>query len=655
MVALLGQYDFVDEDWALNQDSHTVLLELVIDRLLLLLQGFSLYIHHMCQSQRREQSQKKGSLSLGFVVKNYWRNLVHFVSLKVIQKDNEEWTHTMTQDCEAMAMSPKSDSSSHSLSACSSTSAFSSLPQSQVPSSLSHSSQSSPKVYTCSAGCQTVESSSPCKVCRQVQSILKKTGNSLVEIFLREGLPSSIRPVLAAMKDTLELGRMTEMDVTQWTKEQLRDMRRLGEHLQNVRDTVEPLKGKVSAAEAEKEKLKNQVERAQKELKEHTERSLRNEKTINKLELRLKETQLSIEAADQRLRENQQHYKKELFSLEDHNATLKETFSAQQNTLKALECEKIAFEEKVKVGNEACCQLQQKVEQVESQLSKTQMLLDKECAKYRSTCQQQESVVTKQTFLLERVDALDKECEELQRQLEEREERHVTLQTKLQQMSTEKELLLVELTQQRDGSLELQKENQKLESSIIELNESKAELKAYAEVLMERERLLVAFPQLSLQPQAQPESTGDVILDMELQMQANCLRMLVLQQENANLHSTLEKLRDRMHSTCPMEPSPGQKSFQQTEQTLAPQFVTTHLTPHVLWTNGKNLEDTQQKERSLNLTRSKGCVSPTDALFAQMDRQTLNLNMADSVLSKIHTNAFNPNAASNRGWKQSGK
>lgn len=32
MVALLGQYDFVDEDWALNQDSHTVLLELVIDR-----------------------------------------------------------------------------------------------------------------------------------------------------------------------------------------------------------------------------------------------------------------------------------------------------------------------------------------------------------------------------------------------------------------------------------------------------------------------------------------------------------------------------------------------------------------------------------------------------------------------------------------------
>lgn len=131
-----------------------------------------------------------------------------------------------------------------------------------------------------------------------------------MEIFLREGLPSSIRPVLAAMKDTLELGRMTEMDVTQWTKEQLRDMRRLGEHLQNVRDTVEPLKGKVSAAEAEKEKLKNQVERAQKELKEHTERSLRNEKTINKLELRLKETQLSIEAADQRLRENQQHYKK---------------------------------------------------------------------------------------------------------------------------------------------------------------------------------------------------------------------------------------------------------------------------------------------------------------------------------------------------------
>lgn len=55
----------------------------------------------------------------------------------------------------------------------------------------------------------------------------------------------------------------------------------------------------------------------------------------------------------------------------------------------------------------------------------------------------------KQKSLLERVDALDEECEELQKQLGEREEGQIGLQSQLQQMSEEKEELQAQLTQQQ--------------------------------------------------------------------------------------------------------------------------------------------------------------------------------------------------------------
>lgn len=55
----------------------------------------------------------------------------------------------------------------------------------------------------------------------------------------------------------------------------------------------------------------------------------------------------------------------------------------------------------------------------------------------------------KQKSLLERVDALDEECGELQKQLGEREERQIGLQSQLQQMSEEKEELRAQLTQQQ--------------------------------------------------------------------------------------------------------------------------------------------------------------------------------------------------------------
>lgn len=63
----------------------------------------------------------------------------------------------------------------------------------------------------------------------------------------------------------------------------------------------------------------------------------------------------------------------------------------------ASECEKNVLDEKVKnlqKEEEACCRLKQRVQELQTQISDTQLLLDKENAKYQSACRQQEVSTT---------------------------------------------------------------------------------------------------------------------------------------------------------------------------------------------------------------------------------------------------------------------
>lgn len=70
--------------------------------------------------------------------------------------------------------------------------------------------------------------------------------------------------------------------------------------------------------------------------------------------------------------------------------------------MSAVECEKNELQGKVKtlhVEEEACRCLQQRIQQLEGQISETQLRLDKESAKYHSACRQQEVSVTTNTEL----------------------------------------------------------------------------------------------------------------------------------------------------------------------------------------------------------------------------------------------------------------
>uniref|UniRef100_A0A3Q2PBY3 Uncharacterized protein n=1 Tax=Fundulus heteroclitus TaxID=8078 RepID=A0A3Q2PBY3_FUNHE len=162
----------------------------------------------------------------------------------------------------------------------------------------------------------------------------------------------------------------------------------------------------------------------------------------------------------------------------------------------------------------------------------------------------------KQKSLLERVDALDEEREELQAQLGQKEEAETNLKNQLQNISKLKEQQQAQLSQQQDICRGLQKEKDRLQTRADGLEKHVAELMEHVQALKERERLLVAFPELNNWAQTQPQSTGNLIMDMEQQQQANSLRIKVLEQENATLHKSLEKLRQKATFNATREAPP---------------------------------------------------------------------------------------------------
>ncbi|XP_019717360.1 coiled-coil domain-containing protein 157 isoform X2 [Hippocampus comes] len=554
----MEQYSFLDGEDEFNQHVHIVLLELVIDRLLLLVQASNAYVEERSNNNRNQQTDQKGCTSIGLVVKKYWRNLLQFSNMK---KENK--LQTEMSNCAECVPSMRA----HDISA-STNASF--LPDEDGPTPQCHSQPSSatpnlpcnpkvgthnvysqtdslpcnPKVGTHNVSSQTDDTpAAPCSVCHQTQSTIRKTGNVLVELLQREGLPSSLHPLLDAVQDSV-MGEMRAGDAAQWASEQLSDMRRLSKHVQDVRNTVEPLKKKLTAAEADRDKLRGDMEGAQKELKEKVEKQ---NSIILQLEGASQKAQTARKETEQRLSDEYEQLKREHASLKRSYSDLTGKVAIAQDRLQDLEYQRNELQEKLKtlhIKEKACANLQERIQQFESQLCEAHLLLEKEKAKYDSACHHQESMETKQKSLLQRVEALDEECEELQKQLGEREERELNLHNQLQQMSEDNEQLRTQFTSQRDTCSQLQSEKQTLQTQIEYFQGSVAELKQSVKSLKETERLLVAFPELSPLAHAQPKSTGNVLLDMEQQLQANSIRIGVLEKENAALQGSLVKLKE---------------------------------------------------------------------------------------------------------------
>nr|AAH46392.1 4930562D19Rik protein [Mus musculus] len=156
----------------------------------------------------------------------------------------------------------------------------------------------------------------------------------------------------------------------------------------------------------------------------------------------------------------------------------------------------------------------------------------------------QESLQAKQRTLLQQLDCLDQEREELRGSLDEAEAQRSELEEQLQSLQSDREQEQCQLQAQQELLQSLQQEKQDLEQVTTDLQLTISELRQQLEELKERERLLVAFPDLHQPEEAQIQSSSNVTQDMERQVQANAIRIQVLQEENKRLQSMLTKIRE---------------------------------------------------------------------------------------------------------------
>ncbi|KAJ3604021.1 hypothetical protein NHX12_028762 [Muraenolepis orangiensis] len=547
---LLEWYDPVEGDEEFNQHSHTVLLELVIDRLLLLLQSFDVYTEQLTRGQtgcgHTGSSQSYDGASAPRTAG----------PAPSPSPSTAGPAPSPSPSTAGPAPSPSPSTAGHAPSPSPSTAgpAPSLSPSttgpapSPSPSTTGHAPSPAPPTAR-HARCQTVESSLvPCDACEQVQGVLRQTADCLVELCQREGLPSALQPLLEAAEDTAAPGQLTAYDLRQWAGEQRRDLGRLGKHLGEVRATLRPLAQRLARAEREREEAGSLVERAQQEAKKEKEKSRAGRR---QMERSLEEAQRSVKETERRMQEEQLQLKRSHSTLEDHNSRLKEELAAQHETLTALECENRGLVETVKAlqsAEEAHLKLQGRAQLLESQMADTQLRLSQERSKLQSACCQQESMEARHTSSVERTEALEREQEELQSRLGESEERESGFQRQLNRLTEEKKHLLEQSAPQQVLCAELQREKEQLEALVDQLKSSMVRLRGELQDLGHRERLLVAFPQLCSLPQAPPQSTGSVLEDMEQQLHANRLRVGVLERENATLNNSIHKLKLRMYT-----------------------------------------------------------------------------------------------------------
>ncbi|XP_044234926.1 coiled-coil domain-containing protein 157 [Ursus arctos] len=563
MVALLEHYDHVPGDPEFTQLSHAVLLELVIDRLLLLLQSCTSYLENLGSEQTMPPTRAVGPcMSVGLTVRRFWNSLLR---LGVIYQQaapqkrvnqGENLTSKPTAKGEP-ARSPEFVTAKF----LKPPSPTPGLPQTcqeldSLPVRVSLQCPARTAKNSRSVHSQTVETALvPCDACTSVQGSLREVGKVLVSLCQSQNLPSSLGQFQQLVQDSMGLRPLPAATMGHWAAEQSKDLTRLSKHVGALTQLIGPLRAQLEEAEGQKEGLKQQVGQLEQALQQEQ-----------------GEQRRQADEAARQLAECERHKQQlrtETHDLKTKVATLEGELKQKQESMQAVETKARQLQEEAERGAEAERQVRQLEEQVQlltgqldgasQQIRWASTELDKEKARVDSMVRHQESLQSKQRALLQQLDRLDQEHEELRGSLDEAEAQRAEVEEQLQSVQSERKQGQSQLLAQQELLQSLQREKQGLEQATTDLQLTISELERELVELRERERLLVAFPDLHRPIEAQipkaalagrgnrdyvPAGSGNVTDDMERQVQANDIRIRVLQEENGRLRSMLSKIRE---------------------------------------------------------------------------------------------------------------
>ncbi|XP_016288036.1 coiled-coil domain-containing protein 157 isoform X2 [Monodelphis domestica] len=565
LVSLLEHYDHVEGNPEFTQLSHVVLLELVIDRLLLLLQSFTSYTDNITSNEMVPIPREVGPcMSVGLTVRKYWTSMLRLGELyrqsvtekKTKQDDSPnhpdqseaaESKHPIIPEFEAFegskiqttrALTPRL------LASCSLIPDFPALRQAQATSPPGHSVLPAAPTYTRSVHTQTIDTALiPCDACGRVQWSLREVSKAIISLCANQNLPSSLDKFQHLVQETMGQQPMSAVDLSYWAAEQSKDLGRISKHLGTLMQVISPLRAQLEEAERQKQQLQQQLEELGQEMQK--------EKAEQQQQQANKEREQELILAQ--LQEEKQEMLSEISFLKKTLDTLTGELKQNQDTIQELESKKQQMLDDMSnmVKKSEAKQLEARVQLLTGRLENASQQfgwasteLDKEKAKVDSMIRHQESLQAKQRALLQQLDSLDQEREELRASLEESETQQANLEGQLQAANDAKNQVDVQLQAQQELLQSLQQEKQAMEQATEELQMTVYKLDKSILEMKERERLLVAFPDLHVPSEAQFESSGNVAEDMERQVQANVIRMQVLEEENSRLRATLAKLQE---------------------------------------------------------------------------------------------------------------
>ncbi|NWR66732.1 CC157 protein, partial [Bucorvus abyssinicus] len=552
MAALLEQYSYTESDPEFSQHAHTVLLELVIDRLLLLLQTFTGYAENLLSQQAVPPTQAVGrGMSVGLTARKYWCSMLKLGASyqQLLDKKAACRKELPTPQPTAWAGSPEehpkhsspevpkirpsaelaqstAPSLLPSVRALASDAPASDTPGSSLPQAARSMAPSTPSLCPQATGVLP----GSCDTCTAAQASLHQVGTAIADLCQSQNIPSALAKFQEAAERARGRRNLSATDVSFWAAEQSRDLSRINKYLQLLLQQVDPLKAELKELKKEKDKLQGQVEDFPWLLQAERESQAQQRKEAEQhLELKSKEHGEAVARLEQdkdKLQRGTPGPKVLCLSPEVTKTTLLE----ELRTTTVAKSQLLELEEKVQQLTSQREELEEKVQQLTSQredleqkLSTTTLELEKEKAKVESVLRHEESLQAKYRTLLPQLDSLDQERQELQNSLAEVEEDKAKLAEQLE---------------------ERQAQSGRQQQCISRRCSSSPRLEEQTRELEERERLLVLFPELHSPPKMQLESTGSVTGDMEKQLQANNTRIDVMKQENMKLSAALAKVKE---------------------------------------------------------------------------------------------------------------
>ncbi|NXG18734.1 CC157 protein, partial [Grallaria varia] len=491
MSLLLQRYRHSDSEPEFSQHSHVVLLELLIDRLLLLLQSFTAYAEMVLSRHSVPPARGQGPcMSAGLTARTFWSTMLRLGSL--CQK-------LQHQDKDCRKEMPTQQSSPHS-------------PGSQGSSQP----RAGPGFSQGTRSVPTQTSGSPlgsCDICSSAQASLQEVGRAITSLCQSQNIPSALRKFQEVLENSTGRRNLCATDMSYWASEQSKDLSQIHKHLQELLQQVNHVKAQLEEMGKQKEELRKQVEDVSQKLQAEKETRVQEQrKAEQSLKAKAKEHSEAVARLQQDKGDLQRGTELLGLSLCVSPEHTKATLLEEMRTTMVARSQVLELEEKVQM-------LTGQRDNLDQELSTTSVELEKEKVRVGSVLLHEESLQAKQRVLLQQLDRLDREREELQARLGEAEEGKARLEEQLEQ------------SREQSG-----KQLQALQANTFQLEEQ-------ARQLRERERLLVFFPELNIPPETRIECSGNLTEDMEKQLQANSIRIGVLEQENTRLRAVLAKVK----------------------------------------------------------------------------------------------------------------